>query len=491
LKKVGLKSTAFVTALMTLFGLLVPFAGPALANHGSDGSHTLSTQTSAASIFVGNKITLTPSASPSSTGNAVGTEIDLEVETNAPLSITTYRGGVATTVQSNDGNTPLSPDASCVIETGTQCTIELSSTLGVKYTVRTWVDDDHSNATFDADQTEGEDQAATPGGRPEADDTDVVSASWYTDFVSASPDAKLDCRPEGGRFPRGSNASFNCEAFADLNGDGVRDPEKESAIGGVLIDGETLSGANNPDGSSQSQEPSADHNNAGTTDAWGTAKVVISHWDMAEVGPANVCFWIDGDNDLQYSSAGSAEDGGGCATEPGDEPESVKDPTDVVIPDWLQRGTPYSLTISPREVTKAPGSSVTFTATVKDDFGDPVANQKVDFNLLQGSKNDDGGVELDSAITNNFGQASFTYTGKAGRDGVAAYVDNDGNNVADVNRDAGAISDTGHVTFSFVTPNSKLDCTPEESRNVAGVAQTYACALWDDADHDGVKDADE
>jgi hypothetical protein len=90
---------------------------------------------------------------------------------------------------------------------------------------------------------------------------------------------------------------------------------------------------------------------------------------------------------------------------------------------WRHIGAPGvktgTLTLSPATTTLAVGQQITETATLLDGGGDSLPNATVNFTVTSGP---DAG-QIGSAITDNTGQASFTYTGAApGTDLVVASV---------------------------------------------------------------------
>ena len=82
------------------------------------------------------------------------------------------------------GDTPASPDFGCTTAQNGRCSFThgtggTGTTTATGVTVyRVWVDADGSNATFDGDATEGNNEVATPGTDAEPDDTDVVIKQW-------------------------------------------------------------------------------------------------------------------------------------------------------------------------------------------------------------------------------------------------------------------------------------------------------------------------
>ena len=80
---------------------------------------------------------------------------------------------------------PATPDFSCVTSTTGACTVvhgrsgeggTAQATGTTTYTA--WIDQDNTNASTEADTTEGRDESNAPGGTAEADQTDVLQRTW-------------------------------------------------------------------------------------------------------------------------------------------------------------------------------------------------------------------------------------------------------------------------------------------------------------------------
>jgi len=133
-------------------------------------------------------------------------DLDVDPEQGAPLttgqthSITfriTTQGGCPDAGEcnidadiENIGSAPTSPDLSCTIpQSGTSCSVSYSSSVARVDLIRVWIDDDQDNSSVDADQAEGRSVQATPGDRPEVDDTDVVERRWVVPGTVTRVDA--------------------------------------------------------------------------------------------------------------------------------------------------------------------------------------------------------------------------------------------------------------------------------------------------------------
>ena len=409
------------TALM-MIALLVPLSGVALANH---GARTLDLTPELADNGVGatHTVTATLSATPD-----VGSPIEIDFEIAGPGDV-------------DAGDTNLTPDRTCTVTNpAVFCTVSYSSAVVGVDTIRGWIDHDKDNTTVEADATEGQDETTTPGAETESDDTDVVTKTWFTGLPAG---ARLDCDDESGgdteRNPitgTGTAEIYTCTV--------VNTAASNAPVAGVKIDVENLDGANDPDNSAVAG--TADMNDACTTAADGTCTVTISPVD-SQIGTAIICFWADTDSDAVFDPAGSATDGGQCA-------ELFNDPendnlTDVVRKIWEARAVD-SIDVTPDFDVNQTGTSHTATATVYDQFGDPVAGVNVDF-VITGRN----AVTRLDIITDANGVATATYpdtgaVGVAGNDTVTACTDQ--NNEDD---DCGGALDAQEVEDSAPSGGSR------------------------------------
>lgn len=114
-----------------------------------------------------------------------------------------------------DGNTTLtSPDFSCVTGSDGNCPPMVHGPGGRGTTIstgvtsyRAWIDADNSNATPEADTTEGRDEAALRGTRVEPDNTDVMEATWSSTGATQSPTPTLQPCPSDSPTPTTSPTS--------------------------------------------------------------------------------------------------------------------------------------------------------------------------------------------------------------------------------------------------------------------------------------------
>jgi Bacterial Ig-like domain (group 1) len=111
-------------------------------------------------------------------------------------------------------------------------------------------------------------------------------------------------------------------------------------------------------------------------------------------------------------------------------------------------GTPTSLTLAPKTETDNVFTTASETATVKDANGNPVPGVVVRFTVT-GANPTSG-----SQTTDQFGQATFSYTGQnTGVDTIKAFADTNNNG----SQDAGEPSDT--ATKTWVTQVTTPGCT--------------------------------
>ena len=127
---------------------------------------------------IGTAHTFTCDVTNATGGNVAGAQIDVEM----------------TGANDTDGDTLATPDFSCTTAQSGRCSFThgpggtgTTNAPGTT-TYRAWIDADGSDATFDGDAGEGNNETATPGADAEIDDTDVIVKGWNT-----SPDQTPTC----------------------------------------------------------------------------------------------------------------------------------------------------------------------------------------------------------------------------------------------------------------------------------------------------------
>jgi len=396
-------SVVLSTALATIFALVVPFAGMAVANH---GMRTLQVTPETDDNATGTTHTLTATLDSAADATSGTIEIDFEI----------------TGAGDTDGDTKTSPDKTCTVAVGSDnCTVTHTSTTAGTSEIRGWIDHDKDSATVEADLTEGPDAGNpsvdepsggtdVPGSKTERDDTDVVTKTWFSGVTAA----RLDCDDASGDDTEtnpvtgtGSSETYTC-SFVDPTTTPI------TPFPGVKIDAENLNGANDPDDSAAAG--TADFNDACTTAANGMCTVTITAAE-SQLGSADICFWADEDNDAAFDPAGAETDGGECGEAVGAAENDNK--TDVVTKTWA---TPVasSIEVTPESDVNQTGTSHTATATVRDQFGTPMAGVNVDWRVTGRNT-----AMVNDQITNSNGQVTLTYpdagaTGSAGDDTIRA-----------------------------------------------------------------------
>ncbi|MGH2556242.1 MAG: Ig-like domain-containing protein, partial [Actinomycetota bacterium] len=163
------------------------------------------------------------------------------------------------------------------------------------------------------------------------------------------------------------------------------------------------------------------------------------------LGTAQICIWADEDDDNEFDQAGNPEDGGEC-NEPVSPDDS--DQTDVVEKTWSAGGNPTTLDAEPEVDNNDTQTSHQITATVFDEFGDPVpAGTAVDFTIRGGSRNAAQGTVCPDVATNSSGVANCTYTDTGddatqGDDLIDVVVDGSGDSDATRAEDDDDLADT-------------------------------------------------
>ena len=465
------KALAFFVAFATFVALALPLvAGPLAeeANAQTPGPGVLDVTPETDQNQTGQTHTLTATITGSNQTGGVQVEVDFEIDCLTSCSdaagnyvITSGTTGTTSAVDAPvDGDqtpqtpddTRTSPEMSCTVtitndpdndpNDGTgSCTVSYQRFDAGDDLVAGWIDHTGGNATDESDATEQQCATANEngsgcavpsggaGGETEGDDTDVVSKNW---FQAGATDVILDCDDESGNAnnnagtsdnqtnPLGQSETYTCKATRP---DGPDVGSERDPANGIRIDAEQ-EGANDPDNTPLESDPNsaADRNDACTTDASGQCTFVLPAQDN-EAGEAIVCFWYDFDNDPAYDDDGADADGGECDEEGVNEGEGNTtwgagggdDSTDLVRKFWGVSGVRF-LNAEPEYDQNVQGTSHTVTATVTDDFGNPVAGVPVDFEIdgADDSRNEaaGGGDRLicDNTTTNAQGVATCTYT---------------------------------------------------------------------------------
>jgi hypothetical protein len=376
---------AIVTTL--LGGLLTLLAvAPAQAAH-TTAALEISPEVSTAAVGAPKTVTArlvdrtTGAPAPVAAGNSV--PIDFE-----------FVGGPVDT----DGNSPTSPDATCtVLATFSTCELVLVGANRGTTLIRGWV---REAGFVNADLAEGrlssqlrdcntetdprafaacQGGTETAGDNTERDQTDVVSVQWTT-----GP-AQLDCSPESQTVPHQADTTVTCTARDELG----------NTLQNQKIDGENLNTANDSDSSAAAGDP--DYDDGCVTGDDGSCAITVkaapggSNSRNNQLGTATLCFWIDSDDDSTqltddaFDPAGPPADGGQCG-EANDATENAN-VTDRVTVTWAQRAL-TTLDVTPEIATNTVGTTQTFTATIRDQFGATwPTSTVVTFTFLAGSPN--------------------------------------------------------------------------------------------------------
>ena len=369
--------------------LLIPFAGPAAANH---GDRDLDAEPENPTLGVGATHTITARLCENDPTNV---EAPNNCDTNAPADQDS--GAIRIHFENENGpNDPddspsrTSPDATCnifpVSTTPSSCSISYVGLNAGTDTWRVWIDHDSSQATDNSDPAEGRNETTTPGapgntcgdipGPAEPDCTDVVQVTW----AEGGP-ARLDCDDETGPdTERETNASgggqsnetYSCEvrdAQGNLTGDG--DPNT-TGVQRFRVHGEVENGVNDPqqDGATYATEDYGCFvGRPNTTDEEeGKCEITVTQAE-GELGTAEICFWV-GTLDEQTGSAACGSETTG-ESQAFDGSDTGNDLADQVEKTWEQRneGPATQLNCEPENVTRERTEDRTITCTASNSGG--------------------------------------------------------------------------------------------------------------------------
>ncbi len=427
---------------MLAIGIWVPMSGVALANHGSRvmdvNEPPLNDNEENPQPFVhpvGSTHTMTATVYTCSATTA-GQDRDYfagctrsAAGSNAPITI---NWEIESGPNDTDGNTPTSPDRTCIIAAGEDnCSIGYSSSTAGTDRWRSWIAD----AT--ADTAEGQNEQTHPGAGAssppagcsgaqqnalkdppfEPDCTDVIDVQW----TQGGAAVRLDCDdPNGPDTERetnrrgtgaDSNETYTCTVTSNTNA-----PQSN-----LVVRGENEAGANDPDNSASYDTP--DYNCS--TDSEGRCTITVT--SEGEAGTARICFWLanvgpgECQNETQEPTLEAVQSDGS---------DTGNDQWDQVEKTWEDPRT-SSIDVEPEAATNPLGTTHTLTATVYNQFGEQQSGAiTVYFEFFQGSPSDTDGnspntPDLRCEVQPNASSCQATYTQNTtlGTDVICGYLD--------------------------------------------------------------------
>jgi hypothetical protein len=258
--------------------------------------------------------------------------VQATITVDTPQTVDTFIDFELTGPGDLDGDTPETPDETCTIPVGDAdgtCAQRFSSGEEGLHEVMAWVDEDNNNATVEADTAE----EIVAG---DTDLTDVVGITFFRPYNGG-----LNCSPERSTAEPGSDVSFTCRV--------------SPGQAGWSIDGENMSGPNDQE---PGNEETADYDDACVTGAGGSCQITVDG-SAGDTGSANVCFWVDDEEDLSFHPAeGRYRDGGECDEESPTPDEANL--TDVVVAGW---GVATNATVTGPKIKKY-GARLAVSGTV-------------------------------------------------------------------------------------------------------------------------------
>ena len=374
----------------------------------------------------------------------------------------------------NDGDTPTTPDETCVIPDGeASCQADYVGTLEGTDVIRGWIDHDGDANTSEADPTEEREEDDEPGDDDEPDGTDVVEKIWKT---------ILDCSPETDVNVRRAAHTITCSVTDGLGG----------PVAGVQVDAEAT-GASDPDGTGSRTSPDF----SCTTGGDGTCAFTHGPGGTGTTfgfGLTTYRAWIDQDG-INSTSEADGTEGRDENAAPGTIAEP--DQTDVVEKTWQS-----NVDCEPETEENDAGTSHTITCTVSNSLNPTIGNEKIAVEATGANDPDDSNSPTTydfTCTTNVSGTCSFTHgpggSGSTNSSGVTTYrawVDIDLDNTtfdADATEGRDEITapggrpepdDTDVVEKTWASvPADGLDAEPESARNLRATDHTITAYLYD------------
>jgi hypothetical protein len=375
---------------LSLVSLLLPLAGPALADHGtclidltpdSDTNVLGQTHTVTATLVA-------PSGQTTETCRE-GRNVDVDFEITGETGATYDPAGI------DPASTPTTPDLGCRMgRNDTSCTVEYR---------RTATAGTDSITGFFADA--GIDQTTDP--------RDTVTKTWQ-----APAPTRLNCEPETDSNPTGTSHIVTCTVTDNAG----------AAVAGAQVDVE-INGNNDPDNADSPASP----DRTCTTAANGTCTFSLAGNDA---GTTTFRAFIDADQN-DATGGPDATEGQAEATAAGATAEP--DATDVVTKTWTATATNATrLDCNPETDSNPTGSAHVVTCTATDNNGRAVGGAQIDVES-SGSNDPDSGESFSSpdftCVTANNGTCTITHgtggvgtTNAAGTTTYRAWIDVDQNN---------------------------------------------------------------
>ena len=385
-------------------------------------------------------------------------------------------------------NSPLTPDFTCTTNAQGTCSFThgpAGTTTPGTTLYRAWLDADNSNATNNADTTEGRDEAATPGATAEPDGTDVVNKTWV------GPPAAIAATPTADTASVGS-----CNGFTFTVTDAAGSP-----VAGVRLDVEQrhatandntasneptvsfctpASGANPSavdENAGDLRPPTEAPDNAGTAggETTGTTNAAGQITIGVRVAPGN---GSNGTGTVSVQAFFETTD---------NDDRDANEPQATATKTWI---VPEGRTIDcePETATNATGVTQTVVCVVRDRFGEPVPNEGVTF-----TSSGPGGITGATTVTTDAsGRAQTTATSlQPGNQTVTGTITDDvsGNEPNETDEcdraandpagaPAGICADSITLTWTQATPFS-VTVSPEEAWNEPGTPHTFLATVRD------------
>ena len=388
----------------------------------------------------------------------------------------------------DNANSPTSPDFTCTTSAAGTCqfTHSTATTESGPTTYRAWVDADNSNATVEADATEGQDAASTPGGTAEPDNTDVVAATWTPGPATGldcddatGPDTETESNPGTGAGDATSSETYTCR---------VTDAAGNPAAGTFSVRAEVETAVNDPDNPDSNSPSSADYT---CTTVNGTCQITVTQVDN-EVGTTTICFYVgDGATLCAAETTGENQAAGGGDT--------ANDFADQVELTWVAVTTAARLDCTPETDSNPVGTSHTITCTARNASDALINGAQIDVEITGTNDPDNANSPTTPDLTcttagsgtcnivdatNNTTAGLTTYRAWIDRDGSNATVEADATEGRDEATTPGAkaeVDDTDVVTKTWTGAPASVAMAPTSDTAGVGACNPFTILVSDSA----------
>lgn len=504
-----MRSSAYVTALMVVFALIIPFTGTALANHVTALDVNPNTDTAPAQTCNAFTVTLTgPQAAGDNNPGVPGETVDVIVtdtdqdnpattaagqnEAQSDINFCTPPAGTDP-VTAENGPNPAAPSANQTEPSGGAGTTGPGTQGQTTRRTEFCCTDQNGQLTFGITSSEAGNFAVTAffdnndDDDPAGDQAETVTKTFTSPPAQGNQGvATLDCEPETDTNPEGTAHSFNCIA-RDVN---------QNPVSGATVQFDVTAGPN-------AEEVGPVTCNASTTNAQGQTTTNVPASTTTGANGQVTCTYTDAEQADNVTTADPSAPGTDTIVafvnqtpgpnQTGSPGADTFEPQDTITKTFV--GDANNIECTPDNGTANSGDIVTISCLVTDETGQPVPGVVVSFSETgagtfrtgtspQTDVTDASGVATAEIVTGTTEEGTITVTGT-----IQDRADNP--NTATVNEATEPGADTNCGVNGVADPGTNADCSDTatvvvtQRDNTPPPPPNPACSDGIDNDKDG------